>query len=314
MDTQSAKRTISTIIPFYNNENTLSTMLDSILSGTVIPSEILLIDDGSTDYSSEIAKQYEYKYDCIKYLHQEHSGVSSARNLGISSATGYWISFLDADDYIEPSMYEQMLAAITDDTIDGCICGYFTHKEGIITSYTKESALLMSSSEILKDMFTDDNIRGFLFTRLFKTSQIKNYSFDTTISICEDLLLQSQFFSDADRKFVYIPKSFYHYIMNSSSATSTDNMFINGVFKYKPAFERILTNHNKDYVNQNYNAILEYSMYTQLTYYKNGNRSKEILTQIRLLQKELKASPCINKSKRRLAYESAPVLSSHFIL
>lgn len=302
---------ITTIIPFFNSAGCIEAMLDSILAGTVVPDEILLIDDGSTDNSAAIVKSYENKYPNVHYLSQPHSGVSAARNLGISKAHGSWISFLDADDYIEPNMYETMLNAVEGKDLAGCVCGYYTVKDGITTSYTASFPSIISSDELLKAMFTDDNVRGFLFTRLFQAELIKGCNFDVNVSMCEDLLFQSKLLTKSSLQFAYINIPLYHYIQNSASATNSALYFKDGVFKYKPAFTQIFDVIHKDYVWTSYNSILEYSMYTLLVAYKNGNH--QVKEQIRMLQKELKKTPCSNKSRRRLAYTYMPIIFSHFI-
>ncbi len=302
------KKSISVIIPFFNSESCIGRMLDSILSSTYMPSEILLIDDGSTDNSREIIEQYSSKHSFIKYVKKEHSGVSASRNLGIKLATGDFISFLDSDDYIEPNMYELMAAAIKDDSFDGCICGYFTHKEQLVTEYYSQTLDVLFSDDILRLMFTDDNVRGFLFTRLFKANLLKPVSFDEDISICEDLLFQSRLFSLNKAKFAYIKKPLYHYIQNSSSVTASRPLFKDGQFIYAPAFDRIRNCTNADFVEESYNSILDYSMHTMLLNYRKGNKS--VLPQIRQLQVLLKKAPVKDKNIHSIAYRYAPLLYS----
>ena len=297
-------------------------MLDSILAGTVLPHEIILIDDGSGDGSTDIARSYALKYSFIKVLSQDHTGVSAARNLGIKNATGYWISFLDADDHIEPDMYEKMLEAISTaslncsdaaSSIDGCLCGYYTHKDGVVTPYAYSGSAILTSGDILKLMFTDDCVRGFLFTRLFKASLIKELSFDTDIRICEDLLFQTKLFAKTDVRFACLPMAKYHYIQDQASATVTRNYFDRSVFIYRPAYERISGYYNEDCVLISYNSILEYTMYTLLNHY-NIDRASGTVAQIRLLQKEMRSTPLPRgkKSKRRIAYEFMPFITRHF--
>lgn len=303
---------VTTIIPFYNSGMLLARMLDSILSGTCVPSEILLIDDESTDESTNIAKQYSDYYSCVKYYKQKHGGVSAARNLGIRMATKSWVSFLDADDYIEPDMYELMMKAIEDDSFDGCLCGYYINDREEVFTHIFNKQEVIYSSDMLKKMFTSDDVRGYLFTRLFKTEHIKALSFDNKIGYCEDLLFQSEYFSMADRKFACVTKPLYHYVINDSSATATKRVIRDNQFVFKNAYDKISEIVHDDYVQQSYNDLLQVSMYRLLSSYKKGQKTKESLVQIKLLQKELKRTPCKNKSKRRIAFEYIPFLYSCF--
>ena len=284
-------------------------MLDSILSSTYMPSEILLIDDGSTDNSKDVISDYASRYPIIKYVKKEHSGVSASRNLGIRLATGDFINFLDSDDYIESNMYELMIGAITDDSFDGSLCGYFTHKDDEVTSYYSETLDVLYSEDILKGMFTDENIRGFLVTRLFRTSLLKNCPLDEDISICEDLLLQSRLFTGGNYKFAYVKAPLYHYIQNSGSATVSRSLFKDGEFVYAPAYDRIRQYVNTDYVNDSYSSIIDYNMYTMLLAYRRGDKS--VLPQIRQLQALLRTIPMKKKDLHSIAYRYAPLLYSY---
>ena len=283
-------------------------MLDSILSSTYMPCEILLIDDGSTDNSQQVIQEYSSKYSIIKYVKKEHSGVSASRNLGIQIATGDFISFLDSDDYIESNMYELMAASIPDDSFDGCICGYFTHKDNVVTPYYSKVMDVLYSEDILRSMFTDENIKGFLFTRLFRADLLKSCSLDEDISICEDLLFQSKLFSQKRLKFAYVKAPLYHYIQNPGSATVSRPLFKDGIFIYAPAYDRIRQCISGDYVDESYNSIIDYSMYTRLLAYRSGDKSA--LPQIRQLQALLRTIPTKKKDFHSIAYRFAPLLYS----
>ena len=93
---------ISVIIPVYNTAGYLKRCIDSVLGSSYEDWELILVDDGSTDHSLFICKQY-CKADCrVKYFRQEHRGVSAARNRGATESQGIWIVFVDSDDYISP--------------------------------------------------------------------------------------------------------------------------------------------------------------------------------------------------------------------
>ena len=99
---------VSVIIPVYNAEKYIEDTINSVLDQTYKDWEILLIDDGSTDHSAEIIKQYLDNPE-IKYFHKENEGVSLTRNLGIELAKGAYIAFLDADDTWEPKNLEMKM-------------------------------------------------------------------------------------------------------------------------------------------------------------------------------------------------------------
>lgn len=97
---------VSVIIPVYNAEKYLRECLDSVVNQTLKEIEIICVDDGSTDGSLTILREYRKKDKRVKVLTQANEGVSAARNRGLLSACGEFVAFLDSDDYIEISAYE----------------------------------------------------------------------------------------------------------------------------------------------------------------------------------------------------------------
>lgn len=92
--------TISVIIPVYNSAPYLELCLESVLLQKDVNLEILLVNDGSTDYSNIICQEYANKYQIIRYFQKEHTGTAASRNLGIGFAEGDYLFFLDSDDYL----------------------------------------------------------------------------------------------------------------------------------------------------------------------------------------------------------------------
>ena len=93
---------ISVIVPVYNVEPYLRECLDSIIHQTYRELEIILIDDGATDGSPQICEEYREKDERVRVFHTENRGLAAARNLGVDSARGEWIMFVDADDFVSP--------------------------------------------------------------------------------------------------------------------------------------------------------------------------------------------------------------------
>ncbi len=117
---------ISIIVPVYNAENTLNRCIDSILNQTFRGWELFLIDDGSTDKSGKLCDDYALKDKRIKVFHKANGGVSSARNIGLQYTKSKWVTFVDADDYLNvESLYNMIICSDDSDLVLSSIkiCG-----------------------------------------------------------------------------------------------------------------------------------------------------------------------------------------------
>ena len=115
---------LSIIIPVHNTEQYLAECLDSVLSEIDTNDEVILVENGSTDHSWEICQGYYAKYKTVKAFQLETAGVSKARNYGISQAKGEWITFLDSDDCLDPSIIHMARKLIDDSDIDAVLFRY----------------------------------------------------------------------------------------------------------------------------------------------------------------------------------------------
>lgn len=108
------KPRITVIIPAYNIENLITRCVESVVNQTYPKdlTQILVVDDGSTDNTGKVIDELAAKYDNVTALHEENGGSSKARNYALSKATGDFIGFVDSDDYVEPDMYEKLVDAI----------------------------------------------------------------------------------------------------------------------------------------------------------------------------------------------------------
>lgn len=97
---------VSVIVPVYKVEKYLSNCIESVINQTYSNWELILVDDGSPDRSGEIADMYAERDSRIKVVHQKNAGVSAARNLGVCMATGKYVLFLDADDYLDGKFFD----------------------------------------------------------------------------------------------------------------------------------------------------------------------------------------------------------------
>lgn len=114
---------VSIVIPIYNVENFLNSCVESVINQTYRNIEILLVDDGSTDSSGELADWYKDKDNRIRVFHKINGGLSDARNYGIDRARGKYITFIDSDDYVEADFIEILLSNLIKHNADisGCV-------------------------------------------------------------------------------------------------------------------------------------------------------------------------------------------------
>lgn len=200
---------ISIIVPFYNAENTIKRCIDSILKQTYFNYELILVDDGSTDGSVEIIRQY--KDARLKLIQQKNAGTGSARNTGIRNSTGLYYLFVDSDDEIVDSYLEVMNRIRYQYQCD-IVCSS-------VSSFKKKRVKIIHSSDALSLLFDLPETIGMSVTRkLFKKEIVDTLFFDENNNF-EDVPFAIEAFSKAKRV-GFINKQFYicHVRENSRSS------------------------------------------------------------------------------------------------
>ena len=117
------KPKVSIVVPVYNTEKYLQRCLDSIVKQTLQEIEIILVDDGSKEACALLCDQWAQTDPHIRVIHKENGGLGFARNTGMEAAEGAYIGFVDSDDYIEPTMYENLYTAAVKNDADLAISG-----------------------------------------------------------------------------------------------------------------------------------------------------------------------------------------------
>lgn len=150
---------ISIIVPVYNTEKYLRRCMDALVNQTYPNIEILAIDDGSTDDSPNILKEYLHAYpDKVRVITKKNGGQASARNIGIRKATGDYVGFADSDDYVDTAMFEKMfrLAREKDADMVECSFHYIEEKESTQKELKPRGRVREYSSQ--KDMLIDPQV------------------------------------------------------------------------------------------------------------------------------------------------------------
>jgi glycosyltransferase involved in cell wall biosynthesis len=215
------KPEISIIVPVYNVENYMKECIESILAQSFTDIEVLLINDGSTDRSGEICDEFAQKDERVRVIHKPYGGVSSARNAGIRNAKGNYIGFVDGDDRVIPTTYEELYYLCQQTESEIAICTLGREVDGqLINRKPSEKVLEMTTEEALKQMLKGVLYRFSLCNKLFHRSCFQHIQFPEG-RIHEDLSTTYRVMANAKR---IVFKDFigYIYVKRSNSIlTST---------------------------------------------------------------------------------------------
>lgn len=205
---------LSVIVPVYNTEDYLDRCLKSIISQTYINIEIIVINDGSTDGSLQIIKEYLNKSNKIRFFNRINHGVGNTRNYGISKATGDYITFIDSDDYIDSDIYEECMTYILEHNLDILLYD-FVQENG---NRQKKRSLIEYKDN--KDMYLKNLPNP--WNKIIKKDLWINNSVHFPEKIWyEDLATMPLFYLYTD-KIGHIHLYKYHYIIRNASITHRD--------------------------------------------------------------------------------------------
>ena len=217
---------LSVIIPIYNAEPWLDECLSSLLtsvagSGSCV--EYILVNDGSTDNSGLICDRYAAAYSNFHVIHQPNGGVSSARNTGISAATGTYFAWIDPDDYVAPEWFPEIRAAIQKDAPDIILMDSMRFGLGADQPeiYGRPGGVV-DFDTFYTDILRDIRIRSGLPNKVMKAKLFRDISFDPELSILEDFAAMPRILQSV-RSIYYIPKCLYHYRQHESSLLHHDS-------------------------------------------------------------------------------------------
>lgn len=213
---------ISVIVAVYKAEAYLHRCVDSLLAQTFQDFEILLIDDGSPDNSGKICDDYAKQDFRIHVFHKENGGVASARQCGIDHAKGEYTTHVDPDDWVEPTMLEDLYKKAKEVDAD-MIWGdfYFEYKDE--TKYEKQQPSSLDVKNVLLDIFIN-KLRISLCGRLMRTSYYKNnyIFFPLDIKYGEDNCVLIKLLCKVKR-LSYLPHAYYHYDLHSNPNSLSRN-------------------------------------------------------------------------------------------
>lgn len=278
------KELISIIVPIYNNHKSLDSCLESLLKQSYKKIEILLVDDGSTDGSSEICDKYAKSYKRIRVFHKKNGGVSSARNFGIKNAKGEFIFFVDADDSIVNDALEKLINIFIEKNVDLAVGDFLTKgKENNLfeNKFLYSDSKFMDKDKIIYEVInylkrpTGFSIFNYVWGKLYKTAVIKenNLFFDENLSVYEDVKFIFEYLENINSLF-YMRNHIYNYSITNNLNLSKNKNYKNPTsYKFAlNAIEKFLLKNNvnsfeiKKYIG---NAYIYFTIRTMISFFSN---------------------------------------------
>lgn len=288
---------ITIIVPIYNSDKYLKQCIESLINQSYKNLKIILIDDGSSDNSLDIALHYKQKYEIIDLISQSNKGVSNARNLGIKHANSEWISFVDSDDVLEPNAIEEMIKLAEEYHTDCVISNINIIKKGKKTK-NKELAsgnkiYLNKEKDILIRKFVCKGVKeyepytwgiGAPWARIYRLDIIKENKifFKEELKRMEDGIFNMYYFYYA-QSILYTNKCLYNYrvLTNSESHRFNSNivketeLYFAQLYKFGALFNDEIFKKGVD------NQIIRYIYSYMKTYYFSSANKETFLNKIK---------------------------------
>ena len=212
---------VSIIVPVYNVEKYIRRCLDRIVAQTMSDRECILVDDGSSDRSGEICDEYAANDERIIVIHKQNGGSASARNAGLSVATGDYITFVDGDDWIENDGLEKMMLCAETTGSDIVMADFTIEQSDGSCSVRKEGFNNPDATELMKAMMTG-KLHGSNCNKIYRRSLIvaNDIHFIDGADYTEDLAFNIKLLT-LTSKIVYLPIAYYHYCIYDNSMSHT---------------------------------------------------------------------------------------------
>ena len=216
---------ISILVPCCNVEKYLRQCLDSIISQTYTNLEIICLNDGSTDSTLSILKEYEEADSRIRVVDKQNTGYGATMNIGLGMAKGKYIGIVESDDYIEPSMYEILCREAEKENLDIVRCRFterneVTHKDRVETfSYVKDGGKVFRPTDIPSSLLIKPSIWAGLYNREFLERNGIMF-LETPGASYQDKSFSFKSLAMADRV-KFLPDVLHNYRINASSSVSS---------------------------------------------------------------------------------------------
>lgn len=298
---QTPKVILSIIVPVYNTAKQLRRCLDSIVTQLNDQVEVILINDGSTDNSVSIIRDYMERYNQLKLYDKPNEGVSASRNIGLKVACGQYVSFVDSDDYVEKDYISKMFANIKRMELDKLDCMVFGFYRRVDENCSEISPIVRKDEkEVIKDILVQKYNAP--WNKIFKKSIIDKYKlkFPCTMKTSEDLFFLLAYVEHGCKIGVTNDCYIYNYCDNPcGTVNSAKEQNLVDTVRIYHKIQSMADNSQVDYMDEIENTIMEryyYIVYNNLL--KSGGSKRELRSTMNMLNIDLKQMAELDKKNK----------------
>ena len=282
---------ISIIIPAYNSGAFLSDTLDMFIHQDLDLCEVIVINDGSTDNTEAVCKEFSYKYSQISYITQENKGVSVARNLGLKEAKGKYIYFFDSDDSLTDGTLDIFRAVLSkNNDLDIFVFGYAVKKEGIL--YKKVFSDILDNklldSFMMKKKFFEKKLSFLICSSLYNREFIlaNDIFFPVGIKIGEDIVFMINAITNAQSLYYSKRISFIYQIREDSAMQGYKGYNMDRIKSFEFVRDAVLNNYAEyGSIEKEANFFIANSYLSNLVAYLKSNLKNKEMNKIFLENK-----------------------------
>ena len=206
---------LTLVMPVYNVAAYLPACLDSLSAQTLVPDEIIVIDDGSTDECPQILADYARRMTNLCVVRQENGGLSAARNTGLARARGKWLAFVDSDDFVAPDMYERLVSMAETNNLDMALCNASYHFEGREPDrpiFPDAAATeVITGSEWLRRRLAENRLPHMVWMHLYRREFIERHAFSFVPGLIHEDVIWTTRALLAAQRLKFDPAQSYHY-------------------------------------------------------------------------------------------------------
>ncbi len=277
---------ITVVLSVYNTGKYLHKAMDSLLNQSFKDYEIIIVDDGSTDGSSETCEKEAENRPGVRVFHKKNGGLSSARNYGIEHAEGQFIIFPDPDDWVEPDYLEKLVDIRKRNGAELSICGHYDEMDGKTRIWNKgASPCVLDNSKAMEILMKPSAFCGYAWNKLYDLDVIRKNGlrFDTELGMVQDLHFAVRYFQHI-RTVAYDPVPLYHYNHDSGGVTASYSPLtprkISGLLTYKKIGEMTEKNYPR-VAELAYSSLCNMCLQDIYIYHRSGMKDEDVLNTLK---------------------------------